>query len=470
MVFSSLFFVLVFLPIVFSLYYIAEKTKSMLLKNTVVLVASLFFYAWGGLNNFILLIVLIILNYCLSLLMQTKLRTLFFLLCVAMNIMVLIYYKYLNFIFENSYIFINDFLGIQIENKQVHVDLPIGISFFTFQIISYIVDVYRKSVPIQRNIFKLGLYVMMFPQLIAGPIVRYIDINNMINERTTSHSDAESGIRRFIIGLAKKVFIANTMGSIADVVFVMDPTTTNFIYLWLGALCYTLQIFFDFSGYSDMAIGLGKVFGFTYKENFNYPYVATSIQDFWRRWHISLSSWFRDYVYIPLGGSRCSKSRTIFNCMVVFALTGIWHGAEWHYMLWGCFHGAFLILERLGLSKLLAIIPKYLQHLYALIIVVIGWVLFRADTAEQCFTFVRGMFTLSFDNILDGGGVNVLPRITYFVVFFFVVGWILSFSSLSVVRLKIKDWFRDFLIIALFLLTVIYLSGVSYNPFIYFKF
>ena len=315
----------------------------------------------------------------------------------------------------------------------------------------------------------MALYVMMFPQLIAGPIVRYKDVNDEINGRTILSTDVEEGIKRFIIGFFKKVFIANSMGNMADTVFAMT-WQINTVYAWLGAICYTFQIYYDFSAYSDMAIGIGRILGFHFNENFDLPYKSQSIQEFWRRWHISLSSWFRDYVYIPLGGNRKGVARTYLNLCIVFLLTGFWHGAAWQFIVWGMYHGAFSIIERVGFKNILEKIPRVFRHIYTMVVVIIGWVFFRADNLTLAVVYLKNMFSFNFS---DFGNIQIVQQLTSIFGICFVIAMLFSVSKFNVMK-KIKFWnnvtFIRVRYLFLWLISVLYLVGLSYNPFIYFKF
>ena len=337
-VFSSSFFLFIFLPVVLLGYYFCNEK----FRNIWLLFTSIVFYSWGEPRYVIIMLFSIVINYVLGIMIDKyenrRLKKLFLCWAVVIDIGILIVFKYTNFIINN----LNNIFDTNIVVK--NIALPIGISFFTFQILSYVIDVYRKNVNVQKDIFKLGLYISFFPQLIAGPIVRYIDIEHQLNRRDISINQMYAGIKRFMIGFAKKVLIADTVGQIADMVYGLEEVSG--LLGWMGAGAYMIQIYYDFSGYSDMAIGLGKMFGFDFMDNFNYPYISKSVKEFWRRWHISLSIWFRDYVYIPLGGNRCSKYKTSRNLLVVFMLTGIWHGASWNFVFWGMYYGVFLLLEK----------------------------------------------------------------------------------------------------------------------------
>jgi len=400
MIFSSIFFLFFFLPLVLLFYYSVGPR----LRNHVLLAASLFFYAWGEIGYVLLMLFSIVLNYFLGLwINKTKKRKqscyLILGLGITLNLAPLAFFKYANFIVSN----LNSLLGTtslgEIALNPVH--LPIGISFFTFQAISYIVDVHRDHAEVQNRPVNLALYIALFPQLIAGPIVRYRDVALQIVDRTVTLEGFQYGIQRFVTGLGKKVLIANTLGAVADHVFSLPPATLPASLLWLGMICYTLQIYYDFSGYSDMAIGLGRMFGFQFLENFNYPYSAISIQDFWRRWHISLSSWFRDYLYIPLGGNQKGGRRTYFNLLIVFFLCGLWHGASWNFIVWGLYHGLFLVLEKIGLGALINRLPRYLQHLYTALVFMIGWVFFRAESLSQALEYIAGLTNFNHAPYLD---------------------------------------------------------------------
>lgn len=470
MVFSSTLFIFCFLPIVLLLYLIAHKLPGITFANIVLLLASIVFYAWGGVKYCLILLLVIIANYLLTIVMEQyrRFRKCFFILILCIDVGNLLYFKYFNFFVENIRTVFNLF-SKEIFANVAAVVLPIGVSFYTFQIISYVADVYMGKVEVQRNPIKLALYVMMFPQLIAGPIVRYKDVNDEINERVITSSDVEAGIKRFILGFFKKVFIANAMGSMADAIFSLTGDI-NTIYAWLGAICYTLQIYYDFSAYSDMAIGIGRILGFHFLENFNLPYKSQNIQEFWRRWHISLSSWFRDYVYIPLGGNRRGTARTYFNLTIVFFLTGFWHGAAWQFIIWGIYHGFFSILERLGLKKVLDRMPRFIRHIYTMLIVIVGWVFFRANNLSLAVSYLKNMF------IFNSSSLKIYSVVEQFTSIFWIcliIAIIFSVTKLKCLQ-KIKIWknstFTRVRYLMLWIVSILYLTGLSYNPFIYFKF
>lgn len=383
MLFNSSVFLWLFLPMVLVLNNLIKAKYS----NYFLLAASLLFYAWGEPVYVLLMLFSIALNWAFGLLIDKREKGRHFLLtvCVILNLAILGYYKYFNFLVDT----INGLVGDELIAPR-SISLPIGISFFTFQALSYVIDLYRGECKVQKNILNLALYVSFFPQLIAGPIVRYSDIDEQISARIVSMDKFAVGFRRFLYGLGKKIIISNCMAEIADTIFGLpfaELTTTS---AWLGAIAYTMQIYYDFSGYSDMAIGLGKMFGFDFLENFKYPYLSCSIQEFWQRWHISLGTWFREYVYIPLGGNRKGKVRTYLNLFTVFFLTGMWHGASWNFVVWGLYHGVFQIFERLGLKDFLKK-HRVFSHVYCLLVVMIGWVFFRAETLLDAIRYIFRM-------------------------------------------------------------------------------
>ncbi len=472
MVFSSTVFLFIFLPLVLILNFLLKQEY----RNFFLLLASLGFYAWGEGILVVLMLFSISINFISGIgIAYFRARSLSYSksvlgIAVAINLGLLFYYKYANFIVDTL-----KEIGLYLEYDHESIMLPIGISFFSFQGISYLVDVYRKETEAQHNLFHLGLYISFFPQLIAGPIVRYHDIAQEIKQRIIDVPLFTEGVIRFVRGLAKKVVIANIAALIADQVFSLPGNEISVVSAWLGVFCYTVQIYFDFSGYSDMAIGLGKMLGFNFKENFNYPYISRSIQEFWRRWHISLSTWFRDYLYIPLGGNRKGRGRTYFNLIFVFFVTGLWHGASWNFIFWGLFHGLFLILER---SKFLDTQkwPVVLQHIYVMLVVIIGWVFFRAETMKGAFSYLRSMAGLT-----GGDNTTALIYVNAYSLTILVLAVIFSIpvrrfandyikKSSSVVLRKVYGTGIYFFYIALLALTLIELAQSSYNPFIYFRF
>lgn len=444
MLFSSLLFIFVFLPIVLGIYYgILRKRK---IRNFFLLLVSLVFYAWGEPVYVFLMIGCIGVNYLAGRWIEQyrndrkKIkRTL--VLAVSFNVLVLITFKY------------------------NHLALPVGISFFTFQGISYVVDIYRERGKALRNPLDVGLYISLFPQLVAGPIVRYETIADEIYNRCENTEDIAEGIKRFIKGLGKKVILSNNFALIADKAFGLDTGTITITFAWLGALAYALQIYYDFSGYSDMAIGLGRMFGFHFNENFNRPYLAKSISDFWRRWHISLGSWFRDYVYIPLGGSRVGQIKLIRNLFIVWALTGAWHGANWTFVVWGLYFGLFVLVEKSFKLEEKLSCHKIIAHLYTLIVVLVGWVIFRAATLSQAFTYIKAMFGLTHNAVL--GNLGALYLSENFILMF--LGFIMLLPFKRVHKQKEVPLYLVGLGIV-FLIATAYLVKGSYNPFIYFNF
>ena len=471
MVFSSLVFLCIFLPIVLILHSVIRNRK---VQNGLLLAASLLFYAYGEPVYVLLMLASALFNYLIALVLEKQRKKVWIALAVAVNLLLLGVFKYTGFLLTN----LNALLGSSIPVP--HISLPIGISFFTFQALSYVIDVYRGDVALQKSYAKVLLYISFFPQLIAGPIVRYRDVAQEIDSRTISVRQIAFGLRRFIMGLGKKVLIANAMGAAADYMFNHGAANLNAIGAWIGAIAYLMQIYYDFSAYSDMAIGLGKMFGFHFKENFNYPYIADTVQGFWRRWHISLSSFFRDYVYIPLGGNRKGKFRTVLNRVIVFFLTGLWHGANWTFVVWGLFHGFFLLLEEF--LPVIKKLPKALRHVYTLLAVTIGFVIFRADNLGEAVLFVGKMFG-GFDFSAATMSYTIQALTPWFIGM--LLAAIIGCAPIS----KLADSIRALenketltkrenilqtatfaLAVVLLMWCIIRLAGGSYNPFIYFRF
>ena len=387
MLFCSYVFILVFLPLLLFLYYIIKNRKY---RNILLLIFSLIFYAWGEPKYILLLLISIVINYFIAIMLERINKNKKVLVIgVLVNILSIVIFKYLDF----GILTINGLFDTNI--KKINLTIPIGISFYTFQSISYIIDVYRKKVKAEHNILNLGLYISLFPQLVAGPIVKYKDIYNDIIDRKETIDKFYNGIRRFMIGFAKKSIIANNMAVVCDTIYSQNVGNISMPTLWLAAISFTLQIYYDFSGYSDMAIGLGKMFGFNIPENFNYPYISTSISDFWKRWHISLTSWFREYVYIPLGGNKCSKIKWIRNIIIVFFLTGLWHGASYNFIIWGLYNALFIILEKTILKKFLSKLNNILKYLLTMLIIIIGLVIFRIENLSDLLNIIKGMFDIS---------------------------------------------------------------------------
>ncbi|MCA8968921.1 MAG: MBOAT family protein [Planctomycetes bacterium] len=484
MVFSTATFLFAFLPIVLLLYFAVPRRW----RNGWLLFASLFFYAWGETWIVAVMLASILVNWALALLLDDgrPRRKWGVALSVVFNLGLLVAFKYANFLVDN----LNPVLvaaGMPAMAIPV-ISLPIGISFFTFQALSYVIDVYRGQARVQRNPLDFALYIALFPQLIAGPIVRYVDVAEQIESRTCSADLFADGVRRFVFGLAKKMLIANTVASVADRIFALPNEELTLGLSWLATVCYSLQIYFDFSGYSDMAIGLGLMFGFRYLENFAYPYAADSITKFWRRWHMSLSTWFRDYVYIPLGGNRGSRIATYRNLVIVFFLCGLWHGASWTFVLWGIYHGAFLVFERLGAGRIVHDAPRALRHAYTLFVVACGWVLFRATSIDQALEFYGAMLGFGAGNgiaheagaYLDSeviltillGGVAAMPVLPS------IGQWaqrVLDRNEAvpSVTGVLAVSAMRGLLLCilaVLFVACATKLAASTYNPFIYFRF
>ena len=460
MLFSSNVFLFAYLPIVLVTYYLVPRV----LRNPVLLLVSLFFYGWGEPVYLLLMIGTILLDYLFGYWVhlrhsQGKSAKLVLALGVALNLLILGYFKYAGFIAEQLRL-IPAFAELTVPE----ISLPIGISFYIFQSMSYIIDVYRDDAPVQKNVLTMGTYVTLFPQLIAGPIVRYGDVAAQLEKRNENVSDFASGVHLFLIGMGKKVLLANPMGNLWDLLRA-EPGS---IAAWFGIIAYTLQIYFDFSGYSDMARGLGRMFGFEFLENFNYPYISKSVTEFWRRWHISLSTWFKEYVYIPLGGNRKGIVRQILNILVVWALTGLWHGASWNFVLWGLYYALLLIAEKTFLLKLLQKLPAFACHLYALVTVVLGWTLFYFEDMGEMVAFLGRMFL---QEATSAEGINLILG-------FLPMLLVSAFAATPVVRDHFRNkqdtpvvrWGKLLVSAILMILCVAALASQSYNPFIYFRF
>lgn len=460
MVFSSITFLFYFLPIVLALYYLVPNK----LKNLVLLISSFIFYFYGEPRYVLLMAFSIISTYTCGILVDkyrgTKDSKLFLILEIIISIGLLIYFKYTDFIIKN----INLWLSQKID--LINVLLPIGISFYTFQMISYVIDIYRGEVKVQKNILKLATYVSLFPQLIAGPIVRYSTIEKQLENREYSINKFSLGVRRFVIGLGKKVMIANVIGTLVNTFLISD--NKSILFYWLYAIGVMLQIYFDFSGYSDMAIGLGKMFGFEFLENFNYPYIATSITDFWRRWHISLSSWFRDYVYIPLGGNRVSKIKWIRNIMIVWLLTGLWHGAEWNFIIWGIYFGILLIIEKLFLLKKAEKIPKVFKIIYTLFLIMISFIIFNGN---EILENIKGLFGIGNIPVISKESIYYLK--SYFILILIGILGATPIMKNILKKEKIKkivNILEPIYLFSILLLSTSYIIDGSFNPFLYFRF
>lgn len=475
MVFSSIVFLCIFFPAVIICYYICPKP----LRNLFLLLASLLFYAWGEPKYILIMLFSTVFDYCNGRLLEyfeskNKKETfgkLVLAVSVIGNLGILCFFKYTDFILTS----VNALTGM--EFSLLHLTLPIGISFYTFQTMSYTIDVYRGKVTAQHNLISFGMYVCMFPQLIAGPIVRYSDISKEVDIRKTSFALCASGMQRFLLGLGKKVLLANQIGVLWDEISGLETSDLSMALAWLGAFAFTFQIYFDFSGYSDMAIGLGQIFGFHFPENFQYPYESKSITEFWRRWHITLSSWFREYLYIPLGGSRKGRTRQIWNLLAVWFLTGLWHGAGWNFILWGLYFFVLLVVEKLFLQKFLNNLPKILQHIYALFWIVLGWVIFACEDLSMLKNYMKMLVSI------DIPAVNQLALYEWTTHALFLVILVLGSTQLpkkvcesmlqkisSIFGEGTAFWLKSVWCLAVLLLSMAMLVSGSYNPFLYFRF
>lgn len=468
MVFSSLTFLFVFLPIVLLIYYISPKP----LKNFVILLFSLIFYAWGEPKFIFLIILSILINYIGALQIvknssDTEKRKFIFITLLLIDISILFFFKYYGFIISS----IGSLFGIDLVIRDI--PLPLGISFYTFQQISYIIDVYTKKTKVQKNLINFAAYITMFPQLIAGPIVKYNDIESQLKNRNENLTQFSSGVHRFIIGLGKKVLLANSIGALWSEIKVIPLNEISILTSWIGIIAFALQIYFDFSGYSDMAIGLAKMFGFEFLENFNYPYISKSVTEFWRRWHISVGTWFREYLYIPLGGNKKGNLIQIRNLFVVWFTTGLWHGASFNFIAWGIYFGVILFIEKIIFKNILNKLPSFLCHIYTLILVLIGWVIFDMNTLSSAMEYISIMFGLSNNLVVDKLSLFILSNN----IVILLIGIICSTTLLPNVFKKLRSSLKKsniFIIISMyliiFILSISYLVGESFNPFLYFRF
>ena len=465
MLFSSLNFLFIFLPLVLFLYYLADKKY----KNIILLVASLLFYAYLGINYLYILLISILINYVGAFIISRNKKRINYskialVIIILTNVALLGYYKYMNFFVDN----LNSIFSSSITIGKII--MPIGISFYTFKGISYVVDVYRDNRIFRKNPLNVAIYISFFPQITAGPISRYLDIDKQIVERQVSFDKFEEGIKRFIFGIGKKVILSNTFGSIADGIFVLKVTDVNFGLAWVGIIAYTLQIYFDFSGYSDMAIGIGKMFGFDFLENFNYPYISKSITEFWRRWHISLSSWFKDYVYIPLGGNRVSIIRHIINTFAVWLLTGFWHGSSWNFIAWGVYYGVIIILEKYVYGKWLDKLPNIIKHIYSIILIMIGWVFFRSSDLGYALQYINIMFSFNIDKV----SYNTLMKYLIEYKFEFIIAIVACTPiykyTYSFKNRNVFENIERISLLILFFISIVYVVASTYNSFIYFQF
>lgn len=462
MVFTSINFLYYFLPTVLILYFIVPKKY----KNLLLLISSLLFYFYGEPKYIILMIIEIVLAYFEARLIEKYKSKEIFIFSIFIHVLLLCIFKYTNFLITN----INDIFNTNI--SLLNIVLPIGISFYTFQIISYLVDVYKEKVKAQKNFISLATYVSLFPQLIAGPIVRYETINDELDNRKQTFNDFSSGISRFIIGLSKKVLIANILGELCNIFILSNEKTV--LFYWIYGISYSLQIYFDFSAYSDMAIGLGRMFGFHFMENFDYPYISKSITEFWRRWHISLSSWFKDYVYIPLGGSREGTFKLIRNILIVWLLTGLWHGSEWTFVIWGMFIGILLVIEKLLLNKYIEKLPSIVRRIYTLFIIMISFIIFSGSNINESFNNIVGLFNFS-NPFINKFTIHYLKD--YGLVLIIAIFLSTPILKNTIIKLKENKKINNIInileIIVLLILLVIvtsYLIDSSYNPFLYFRF
>lgn len=472
MVFSSATFLFLFLPVTLILYFIRlfpeNNERETAKKNFILLAVSLVFYAWGEPFYVLLMALSIVFNYFIGLDIEyhrekPKRMKLILVFGIAFNLVSLGFFKYSGFVTDS----LNSFFSLDIEFTAP--GLPVGISFYTFQIISYIVDVYRGT-RAQNKIVPFAAYVTMFPQLIAGPIVQYGDIEKQLKERSVSREKLAAGILIFIKGMGKKVLFANTVGAFYTQISALEVSSLSAVTAWTGIVCYTLQIYFDFSGYSDMAIGLGKMLGFDFIQNFNFPYTAKSITDFWRRWHISLSNWFRDYVYIPLGGNRVGTLRHILNILTVWALTGMWHGAAWNFIAWGSLYGVLLIIEKYLLKNILPRIPSVFRWAGTMVVVMIGWVLFSKESFPEALSYIRAMFCLSDNMFCDSTAMYYLSSagLSIAIMSLSALGFFAKMPRVKNYRLNVTAMTVGYTIV--FLLCVVYLISETYNPFLYFRF
>ena len=461
MVFSSITFLFYFLPIVLAIYYIVPNKA----KNLVLLLASLFFYFYGEPTYVIIMVISIVLTYIFGLLMDKypNHKKTFLILSIVTDIGILVYFKYFNFLMDN----INMFIGGKIDF--IYVALPIGISFYTFQLVSYIIDVYRGNAKVQKSLLKLATYIALFPQLIAGPIVRYTTVEEQLENRDHSVSKFALGVRRFVIGLGKKVLIANILGELANTF--LNSTDNSTLFYWLYGISNMLQIYFDFSGYSDMAIGLGKMFGFDFLENFDYPYISTSITEFWRRWHMSLGTWFRDYIYFPMGGNRVSKIKWIRNIMVVWLLTGLWHGAAWNFIIWGLYFGILLMIEKLFLKKGLEKLPKILSHIYVLFIVMLSFIIFSGTTTTQIFKNLGGIVGIGTDALFTKESLYYLKSFSVVLILGIIGATKLPKALATNTKFaKITNVIEPIFLALILVLSTSYIIDSTFNPFLYFRF
>ena len=463
MIFASITFLYYFLPIFLIVYFCSPRK----FKNIILLLFSLLFYFYGEPKYILLMIIQVLFAYFMTIIFDKNKSKSLFIFSISFHLFLLCIFKYFNFLIGNINAILNSNISF------IDIALPIGISFYTFQIISYEIDVYKGSVPVEKNLLNFATYVFLFPQLIAGPIVRYSDVKEELSNRKHSFDGFGEGVNRFIIGLSKKVIIANNIGELINIL--TSTSETSILLYWILAICYMLQIYFDFSGYSDIAIGLGKMIGFKFPENFNYPYVATSITDFWRRWHITLSTWFKDYVYIPLGGNRTGTGKTIRNILIVWILTGLWHGASWNFVVWGLYFGIILIIEKFLLKKYLDKLPLFLKKVYTLFIVMISFVIFSSSSMKDAFIVIKGLF--DFKNLAISNSFILYYLKGYFLILVLAVIGATPLLKNVVSKLKknkILSYVINVLEIVFVLVILLIVTSMlidnSYNPFLYFRF
>ena len=462
MVFTSISFIYYFLPLLLIFYFVVPKK----FRNIILLMFSVLFYFYGEPKYILLMLIEVLISYVVGLLIDKYKSKNILIIGIFIHVLLFGIFKYFNFVIINVNNLFHSNLNL------LNVVLPIGISFYTFQIISYEIDVYNKKVNVQNNILKYFLYVFLFPQLIAGPIVRYQDVNNEIDNRNVTFEMFANGLRRFIIGLSKKVIIANNLGELCNIYLNLGDKSV--LFTWIFAISYMLQIYFDFSGYSDIAIGLGKMLGFNFPENFNYPYMAKSITDFWRRWHMTLSSWFRDYVYIPLGGNKKGVLKQIRNILIVWSLTGLWHGASWNFIVWGLYFGILLILEKFILKKYFSNVPKFIKGIYTLFLVMISFVIFQGDNLSNDFNIIKGLFGLNGELFINNVTLYYLKGYVLFIVLG-VIG-ATNYVKNLVIKIsngkgkKIINILEPIYLLILLIIVTMYLIDSSYNPFLYFRF
>lgn len=462
MVFTSISFIYYFLPLLLICYFVVPKK----FRNIILLMFSVLFYFYGEPKYILLMLIEVLISYVVGLLIDKYKNKNILIIGIFIHVLLFGIFKYFNFVIINVNNLFHSNLNL------LNVVLPIGISFYTFQIISYEIDVYNKKVNVQSNILKYFLYVFLFPQLIAGPIVRYQDVNNEIDNRNVTFEMFANGLRRFIIGLSKKVIIANILGELCNIYLNLGDKSV--LFTWIFAISYMLQIYFDFSGYSDIAIGLGKMLGFNFPENFNYPYMAKSITDFWRRWHMTLSSWFRDYVYIPLGGNKKGVLKQIRNILIVWSLTGLWHGASWNFIVWGLYFGILLILEKFILKKYFSNVPKFIKGIYTLFLVMISFVIFQGDNLSNDFNIIKGLFGLNGELFINNVTLYYLKGYVLFIVLG-VIG-ATNYVKNLVIKIsngkgkKIINILEPIYLLILLIIVTMYLIDSSYNPFLYFRF